>query len=677
MKHLLGFIACAVGLSIGFNVYAQGTSALVPRTVLVEEGTNWRCGPCAVYNPNVDQFLSAHEGSVIHLAYHPDWPGADDPMYLNDQTDNQERVATYYAITGVPSVVFDGGTPYVPGYVDQLEASFAERFSLGSPVAITVTHTMDGSNMNVHIALHPVQDMSSIKSLYLRVAAVEDWIDGPGPNGEANYVHAMREMLPTHRGKAIKLTTRDTTFDYTYEIRADYAPERMYEVAFIQSDATKEVLQAASDKSGFALQPKSGERWVERVNQQGPGGPSAAGVDFDLSNSTAQSLVFQITYEPTSSHQWPLTINDVAATEPQTMTVAPGGQIPLVLHATQGEGAYMSGRLTVKSTIDGEDHQSVFPVKFIAPDVKLALVDIGADSIRSAPVIATMDAAAYYYVPVTSGEMAVMSGWSPAEFPEIVVEGNKWIVSGSTKTSIASYIQQGGHALVHGGEIAFGLADAASTATDRDANFLHTTLRVDYVKDSAGPHTVRGVPDDVVSGPYASSSLDIYAQNTDAPNQPDEIKPYNGSLPIFYYGTGNQVAGVRWEDGHSRMVYLAFGLQNLSSADETSVLKQSIDWLRSPFSGVSEPLSRSSIDLKVYPNPASRDLSVAYSLGGGSSAKDVTISLIDATGRVLRTMSSSTNIGIAHFDVTTLAKGSYFCILRTPTSSVMRPIAIE
>ncbi|HEX5315128.1 MAG TPA: thioredoxin family protein, partial [Candidatus Kapabacteria bacterium] len=41
---------------------------LVPRTVLVEEGTNWGCGPCAAYNPGLEAFLDQHEGSIIHLA---------------------------------------------------------------------------------------------------------------------------------------------------------------------------------------------------------------------------------------------------------------------------------------------------------------------------------------------------------------------------------------------------------------------------------------------------------------------------------------------------------------------------------------------------------------------------------------------------------------------------------
>ena len=667
MKKILTLVACCTLATLG-SAYAQ----LVPRTVLLEEGTNWSCGPCKLYNPNVDKFLAAHEGSVIHLAYHPNWPGADDPMYLNDQTDNQYRVATYYSISGVPSVVFDGGTSYVPGYVEQLEASFEERFSVGSPVAIQVTHTSDGQNATVHVAIHPVQDLSSYKQLYLRVAAVEDWVDGPGPNGEAKYVHAMREMMPSYKGKLVKLTSRDTSFDYTYEIRPDYTADRMYEVAFLQNDATKEVLQAATDKPGFALAPAAGERWITRVQSQQP-----TSVNLALSNTTSADENFDITYTPTSTNQWPLTINDKSADVVQHVTVTSSGSLPLQIKASPGTGAYMSGYITVSSTVGGEKLQSVFPVKFIAPDVKLALVDVGADSIRSAPVISTMDGMKYYYVPLTSGEISVMDGWHASEFPELVVEGNKWIVTGSTKTAITNYMNEGGHMLLHGGEIAFGLADGQSAAADRDPAFLRNVLHASYVKDSAGPTTVHGVADDAVSNPFATTDVDIYALNTDAPNQPDEITPYNGSLPIFYYGSGtSQVAGIRWEQGHSRMVYLAFGLQNLATSDQSAILKNSIDWLQSPYSAV-KLTATNSLEFTLYPNPVSQNLTVSYST---AESGPVSITIVDAAGRVAATLLDgyqNAGNGVARFNVGSLAKGAYLCILRTSSGSVVRPIAVE
>lgn len=657
------------------NSFAQ----LVPRTVLVEEGTNWRCGPCFTYNPNVDKFLAAHEGSAIHLAYHPDWPGADDPMYLNSPDDNQYRVSTYYGITGVPNVTFDGGTPYVPGYVEQLEASFQERFSVGSPVAITVTHVNTGDSVRVHVVVHPVQDMSGYKQLYLRVAAVEDWVDGragggPGPNGEEKYVHAMREMMGGYRGTALQLGANDQTFDWAYEIRPDYTPERMYEVAFIQSDVTKEVLQAATNKPGFTLQPSAGERWITRAAAQ-----TTTAVNLSLANSTTSDLPFTIRYVARSANQWPLTINGQSASTEQHVVVSQGSAVPLAIQVTGGTGAYMSGEIHVSGTVDGEPLESVFPVKFIAPDVKLALVDISADSTRSASTIQTMDTHGYYYVPLTTGEMSVMNGWSPAEFPEIVAEGNKWIVTGSTKTAIANYVQAGGHMLIEGGEIAFGLADAASSSADRDASFLHNVLRVTYVKDSAGPHTVRGKADDLVSNDFASSNIDIYAQNIDAPNQPDEIKPYNNtSTPIFYYGSGTQVAGVRWESGHSRVVYLAFGLQNLAATDQDNILKKSIAWLQSPYAGVSDAPNAGTLAVRMYPNPVSRMLTLDYSV---SEAGPVTITLVDATGEIRATVSnpagSQDALSTAKIDVSLLPRGAYLCVVRSASGSIVRTIAIQ
>src|SRR5205814_6262065 len=132
----------------------------------------------------------------------------------------------------------------------------------------------------------------------------------------------------------------------------------------------------------------------------------------------------------------------------------------------------------------------------------------------------------------------------------------------------------GGHLMLHGGEIAFGLADAAST--DQDKNFLSTQLHATYVRDSAGPRTVHGVANDSVSGSFASSNINIYAKKIDESNgslnQPDEVRPVGAAIPIFYYGTASsQVGGIRWDSASTKLAYLAFGLQNLADADRAAI----------------------------------------------------------------------------------------------------------
>jgi hypothetical protein len=124
------------------------------------------------------------------------------------------------------------------------------------------------------------------------------------------------------------------------------------------------------------------------------------------------------------------------------------------------------------------------------------------------------------------------------------------------------------------------------------------------------------------------------------------------------------------------MVYLAFGLQNLATSDQSAILKNSIDWLQSPYSAV-KLTATNSLEFTLYPNPVSQNLTVSYST---AESGPVSITIVDAAGRVAATLLDgyqNAGNGVARFNVGSLAKGAYLCILRTSSDSVVRPIAVE
>ncbi len=650
---------------------------LVPRTVLLEEGTNWGCGPCAALNPGVESFLNQHEGSIIHLAYHPYWPDAADPMYVNDPGDNNARVVTYYGISGVPSVMFNGCNPFEPSSVPQLEATFDSCGSILSPVALTVSRSVNGSTVSVLVAIHPVASLASYTRLYLRVAAVESVVPGPGPNGEKQYIHAMRQMLPNFTGTLVHLGTTDTAFHFTYDIKPSYNPTNLYEVAFLQSDADHNVLQAATDQPEFMLTPEPSTELVQRTAS------GTADFPFTLSSTFTSPIAATVTFYPTSKTVWPISINGTPLSGAQPLTLSQGSTQSLDVSVAVGQGTYMSGILAVSTVQNGDTLTASYPLKVISPAAKVAFVDVANDSVRSSYTLATLDALNVPYVPLTSNEAESIHGWSAAAFPEMVVVANKWIVTGDDKARIAGYLQSGGHLFLTGGEIGFGLADSHSSPADRDPNFLETTLHAMYVKDSAGPQTVHGVSGDPITGPFANTDINIYALKVDETpdrsslNQPDEIKPANGSLPIFYYGSGTaQCGGIRWDSAGSMLAYLAFGIQNLAGPDRASITTAVLNWFASE-SGVSSGPSHALTIGTNYPNPFTASTSLSYDL---SSDGPVRVSIVDARGVEVAVPLDRVERAGPHYvnlDLTGLASGTYFAIVRTPQGSRIRAISKE
>ncbi len=481
----------------------------------------------------------------------------------------------------------------------------------------------------------------------------------------------------------MKISTRDTSFSFSYYLDPSYNTDQMYEVAFLQDDATKNVLQAATNQPGFQLTPTGGGAWVQKFSSDATQGS----IGFDLKSTLSNSADFTVQYFPTSPNVWDVTINGQSATNSQSLALGAKELKSLNIQATQGVGTYSSGivKIMSRNAVAGDTLVASYPLKFISNSVKIAYVDVAADSLRSANNVATLDQLSFSYVPLTGPEAAMITAWSSSNFPEIMLAANKWILTGEDKAGVSSYIASGGHLFVTGGEIAFGLADGKSTVADRDLNFLKNVLHATYVKDSAGAHTVHGVSNDLVTNGFASSNIDIYAQQVDQSggnyNQPDEIKVANGGIPIFYYGTGTaQCAGVRWDSSATgaKLVYLAFGLQNLNDADRASITSNVFTWFRMAENGVADGGQKPAELLGLnYPNPFTSTTLIPYSL---TRDENVRIAIVDARGTEVAVLANdfeSTGNHLAKFDAKALARGTYFCVIHTSEGSAMRAMTVE
>ena len=345
---------------------------LVPRTVLLEEGTNWSCPPCAQLNPYLEAWLATHGDSIIQIAYHPNWPGANDPMYMNDMSDNQGRVVTYYGISGVPQVEIDGAAQSSATSV--FEQAFRQRIQKLSPIAITMDRTVDVPNATVTVNVHlkVVGDVSSYKKLVLRVAAVERYVDTTGPNGEKRYMNPMRAMMPNLNGTPLTLTNGQTKdFSFTYDLNDSYRKEKMSEVAFVQDDATKEVLQAGTTAARFSVAALPGQSPIQVLS--GASGSCA----LQIHHNAQQTLIFSAKYIATAGTDWTVTLNGQGTL---TMPVQAGAAGDLALAVTPGTSAYTAGYVLVKTgTSSGDTLVETYPVKFISPTTKIAFVDASAD----------------------------------------------------------------------------------------------------------------------------------------------------------------------------------------------------------------------------------------------------------------------------------------------------------
>lgn len=316
------------------------------RRVIVEEATNASCGPCAAQNPTFQQWLSNHLDRVIPVIYHAWWPGSNDPMYRYDTNMNRTRII-YYGINGVPSGRVNGkiappSSGYYAGAVADTNAlnNQLNQESFYSLIGIKFTifdvNTNDGSG-SVKVE---IQTDVPIKNKYLRIAICEEhhYYASAGNNGEKDFYYLARKMLPDATGTILNMEAGETqSFSFNFNVDPSFTDD-LYAVAFIQDDATKEILQGNWTKNSPIKEP---DYFVIITNPQlieiGNTGDSYQ-LDAYVLNNTPAAIDFDVEADIVGSIPSDWTTEIVNGT--QNITVQPNSKEKVSLAVQVGSTPY-------------------------------------------------------------------------------------------------------------------------------------------------------------------------------------------------------------------------------------------------------------------------------------------------------------------------------------------------
>lgn len=241
-------ITSFLSLCIGFSAFSQSQ-----RMVLIEEGSNASCGPCAAQNPAFKVLLDANTTKVIPLKYQWYFPGFD-PMHNHNPTEANGRFETYYGQNGVPTAMIDGtvpsfgGTPYDGAPAGFTQALIDTRYAVPASFDIDLTYSLTPETITVTATTTCTQAASG--TFKLRIAVIEKHIEfatAPGSNGETDFYSVMKKFLPNADGVAMAASYavgETFTTTQTWDLANIYDINEVAVVAFIQNDANKEVMQA-------------------------------------------------------------------------------------------------------------------------------------------------------------------------------------------------------------------------------------------------------------------------------------------------------------------------------------------------------------------------------------------------------------------------------------------------
>lgn len=222
----------------------------ISRTVLIEEFSNTSCIPCAEASVILDGLVEEFGiEKIVAIKYHPNFPSPIDPFYLHNPADNSARTS-FYGILGIPDLWVDGTLS--PPSLDESEvrADIEEELSRPSPLLLDAEYEISGGQYTVRAHVIAAQD-PGYSDLVIHFVVVESKIHfdtPPGINGETDFQHIMRKMLPDAAGESFTITKDDAlNFERQVTIDDTWNEENIETIVFIQSQESREVLQACSD----------------------------------------------------------------------------------------------------------------------------------------------------------------------------------------------------------------------------------------------------------------------------------------------------------------------------------------------------------------------------------------------------------------------------------------------
>ncbi|MBX7240324.1 MAG: T9SS type A sorting domain-containing protein [Bacteroidia bacterium] len=627
------------------------------RYTLFEHFTQASCGPCAQQNPAFSAFFSANTGRAHHIAFHTSWPGVD-PMYNANAQESDDRV-DYYGVTGVPAIWVSGKYETNPGGVN--EGDLAANDLMGSPIAVQVTETTNGSTRNVSIKVISVNSLPSANYV-LRAAIVEKekvYATAPGSNGEKEFPNVFRKMVVSSAGESYTPASigNSTDYNYTYNLDATWDPAQIYVIAWVQNETTKEVINSGASIDWLVNYATADPNMIQTVQPVNVGGT--------ILNSQNTYEPINVTLTSNAPGDWSASILKDGVALPslnENMMLDPFTQLDVDVNITPGSSIALA-KYELSITTPANPN---FIVK------KVYLVNNG---IKDLVLGNTTENQSYYtdgllfanntkHGELTRMEYQIADDANILQGIYNIYANIGWAFPAFTDdmvTRLKNFMDNGGNVLVAGQDIGWDTFDPTGNSnTPANQAFYTQYLHANYVADgSTANNQLTPVASDAIYGTMSPSAVvDAYGGNM----YPEELSVAGTGMAIFNYNGGAKVAGVRAQEATYKVVYLGIGAEMIGDPNVRNMfIKLTHDWFYADITGMEYDEALKNLLKQNYPNPADVATVIPVSLQG----KTGTLRVVDLMGKTIFEQNLNGQENQVELNTTNWSAGTYFYHLIT------------
>jgi hypothetical protein len=195
-------------------------TAMTVRRPLIETFTSSTCPPCAPANVTAEALFAQNQniGKFTSIKYQADFPGAGDPYFTQEGGDRR----SYYGITSVPRMEIDGGWDENGNNITQQVLD--DYTNIICLMNISATYSINNKTIDVDITVDPLENFNSTNLVVHSAIIEETTYNNTGTNGETQFEHVVKKMLPDNNGTALASLTGGTpsTLNQSYTFNGNY-----------------------------------------------------------------------------------------------------------------------------------------------------------------------------------------------------------------------------------------------------------------------------------------------------------------------------------------------------------------------------------------------------------------------------------------------------------------------
>ncbi len=636
--------------------------------VIVDNFTQWNCGPCASWNPTESAVTTAMtRDTVLVVKTHGWWPGANnDAFHLWNVSEATARIQ-YYGCNWVPWVMCDGLINIANVNISTLRNGIRSRYATPSPCTIdnllAVTTTPTG--VAVSGVINAEQALSNANLYVLLIRDEVNYSSPPGSNGETHFPNVFCDAAPNFTSGTPVTASPGNPYSFNVNLNRDasWDVENLSVVVFLQNNGTKEIYQGTwghvTQDYAFSATEQNPVQAIVSPNDGEQVYP------INVTNTGLQNDTYAVTLSGDWPAGWTYSIEEMGgASDPNAINVAVNSQATtsLVVRVNPyGNPGHAQFNVHLESS--GNDLvQTNFAWRLMSGlDVLVIDADGGAE-------YETYYAEALDAVDET---ISVVWGWWDTSLDDVEASmfdgvdvliwftGDLWseAVTPIDQLNITDYLDAGGNLLITGQGLGFDMR------TDQlFTDYMHAR----WLRNFPIGTSVTGL-DGTAGGGLAFSVVGGNGANNQSRQASIEARDEMATLIFNYdqeYQGATQGAGLTVDNGNYRVMYLGFGFEAIADApNRTALMSNAVNWLLTGILDAPqapEALPAEFSLMQNYPNPFNPETNIPFALPVRSQVK---LSVFDLLGREVATLADGpfeAGLHTVNWNASEMSSGVYF-----------------